>query len=266
MTGTPEQPVSYDVAPMTEVDTAAASAGPAPVSVGDDLHVTVPGFSGPLEALVLAVHRRDVDVEQIPVAELTAAYRRRVREREPRPEPREVADFLQLCARLLALKAERLLPDGGLDEETAPDESPVDDPGARLAEYRLFRDAADALLSDAVGDGARSFLSLVVPEVIPVERLAISPERLAAAFRAVLERIPEPEPLPLGAVTFSVEEKVAVLQRALEATAALPFEEVFAGSGSRLEAVACFLALLELLRRGAVRVAERPTGIVVEAV
>jgi chromatin segregation and condensation protein Rec8/ScpA/Scc1 (kleisin family) len=121
--------------------------------------------------------------------------------------------------------------------------------GRRLAEYRLFREAMEALLLEPAETGQRSFLGLVAPEVLPLERLRIPPDRLAAAFRRVLERLQDTAPLPVGMVTFSVEEKVAWLVELL-GRGAVEFEAMFAEVTTRLEAVACFLALLELLKRG----------------
>lgn len=216
--------------------------------------VEVPGFRGPLEQLVATAQRGDIDLAAVPVSEITAGFRARLEGVDT--DPRELADFLSLASRLLSLKASRLLPDGAIDaeEEVADDGSPVDDPGARLAEYRLFRAAAEALLSDASEQGARSFLSTVCPEVVPSERLAIAPERLLRAFRAVLERLPEIDTLEVGAASFSVEEKAAELRALLSARGTLRFDEVFAAARSRLEAVARFLALLELIKRGEARV------------
>lgn len=215
--------------------------------------VDVPGFRGSLEQLVAVAHRGDVDLASIPVSEITAAFRRGVE--ESGVDPRELADFLALASRLLALKANRLLPDGAIDvDEPAADDASVDDPGARLAEYRLFRAAAEALLAEASEQGALSFLGRVCPEVVPSERLAIPPERLLNAFRAVLQRLPEADTLELPATVFSVEEKVAELRALITGRGTLPFEEVFAAARSRLEAVAGFLALLELVKRGEARV------------
>jgi len=219
--------------------------------------VEVPGFQGTLDDLVLAAQRGEIDVASVPVAEITSAFRARVLRDDPRPDPREVADFLSLASRLLSLKAARLLPEGpldALDPESGEEGGPVDDAGARLAEYRLFKAAAEALLGDVAEQGARSFLGLVAPEVVPVERLAIPPERLAAAFRAVLERLPEAEPFGFDTATFSVAEKMLVLRRLLESRPVIAFEEIFEGVASRLEAVACFLALLEILKAGGARV------------
>lgn len=215
---------------------------------GDRFHVEVPGFSGSLEQLVLRAQRGDVDLDTIAVAEITAAFRAQVEAPGATVDLRELADFLTLAARLVALKAGRLNPAETSPEE-ADDEGPVDDAGRRLSEYRLFKAAAEALLAEPTEEGARSFLGMVAPEVLPVERLRIPPERLAAAFRAVLERITADEPLPVGAVTFSVEDKMAEIRERLGG-GSLAFDELFAAAATRLEAVAIFLALLELLRRG----------------
>jgi segregation and condensation protein A len=239
--------------------TASASAGAGGTVAREEVPegrfpVDVPGFSGPLEQLVAMAQRGDVDLAAIPVSEITGGYRQRLSEEDV--DPRDLADFLALASRLLALKAARLLPDGSIDVEEPPgdDASAVDDPGARLAEYRLFRAAAEALLADASEEGARSFLGAVCPEVVPSERLAIAPERLLRAFRAVLQRLPEVDTLELTATTFSVEEKVTELRALLAGRGTLRFEEVFAAARSRLEAVAGFLALLELVKRGEARV------------
>jgi segregation and condensation protein A len=217
--------------------------------------VEVAGFSGGLDELLARAQRGDVDLAAISVAGITGGYRRRLAAAEVPPDPGEVADFLTLAARLVALKATRLLPTGAIEAESdGGDDAPVDDPGARLAEYRLFRAAADALLAEAAEQGVRSFLGLVSAEVVPTERLSIPPERLAAAFRRVLERIPEPEPITLDAVTFSVPDKVGALRALLGERRRLGFEELFEKVRSRLEAVAVFLALLELIKAGEARV------------
>jgi segregation and condensation protein A len=211
-------------------------------------HVDVGGFSGSLEQLVVRAQRGEVDLDGVAVAEITGQYRERMEAAGEQVDLREVADFLSLAARLVALKAARLNPTQPGADETDPEEA-ADDAGRRLSEYRLFKAAAEALLAEAAEEGTRSFLGLVAPELIPVERLRIPPERLAAAFREVLLRLTEAEPLAAGAVIFSVDEKMADIRDRLR-SGRLAFEELFAAVTTRLEAVACFLALLELLRLG----------------
>ena len=216
----------------------AASSRRFPVQVGD--------FHGTLEELVLAAQRGDVDLRELPVAQVTTQVSRQLSGAELGGDLRDATEALGLLSRLLTLKAARVT-----EQALEPEEEPAIEfeAGRRLAEYRLFRAAMEALLLEPAQTGERSFLGLVAPDVLPLERLRIPPDRLVAAFRQVLERLQESSPLPVGMVTFSVEEKATWLLKAL-AAGALDFEALFSGVTSRLEAVACFLALLELLKRG----------------
>ena len=218
--------------------------------------VDVPGYSGTLEQLVARAQRGEVDLDGLAVAEITRSFRAQLESPGAEVDLREVADFLSLAARLVTLKAARLNPSARDAEEDPNVEPPADDAGRRLSEYRLFKAAADALLAEPSEEGARSFLGLVAPEVIPVERLRIPPERLAAAFREVLARLSEAQPLPVGSVTFSVDEKMVEISRLLQA-GPLDFGQLFAAVTTRLEAVACFLALLELIRLGRATVTQQ---------
>ena len=216
--------------------------------------IDAPGFHGSLEELVARANRGDLDLTELSVSSVVDEARSALESPERQGDLRAVADALALLARLVALKAAAVLP----DQDTSviePEDDGSTDAGRRLAEYRLFKAAAEALLAEAATEGARSFLGLVSTDVIPVERLRIAPERLAAAFRAVLERLSDTEPLPV-AITFSVEDKVRLLRDRL-LLGPLEFEELFAGVGTRLEAVACFLALLEMLKRGEATVEQR---------
>ena len=218
---------------------------------GSRFPVEVEGFSGSLEQLVIRAQRGEVDLADVPVAAITAGYRRSLSGGNSPEELRALADFMALASRLVALKAQALMPSDDatalLEEETL---DPSTEAGRRLAEYRLYRAAADALLAEPTEEGARSFLALVTPEVLPVERLRIPPERLAAAFRSVLERLAASQRAEITTHTYSVEELTARLRTRLAAARTMTFDAVFADVSNRLEAVALFLALLEMLRTG----------------
>ncbi len=218
---------------------------PAPLTERDV--VEVDGFQGSLAELVLAAQRGDLDLRELPIAQVTSQVSRRLSEAQPGGDLREAAETLSLLSRLVSMKAARVV-DAEPEEEPAPEDE-VPPPGDRLAEYRLFRAAMEALLLEPGETGERSFLSLVSAEVLPRERLRIPPERLAAAFRQVLERLADRPSLPVGTVTFSVAEKAEWLRQLL-ARGPVDFEVIFAEVETRLEAVACFLGLLELMRLG----------------
>ncbi len=220
--------------------------------MGEELRAagSAPGPGAPeatdLAGLWAAAQRGEVDWAAVDLAGITDAYRRRWQAAGPEGDARELAEFLVQASRLLQRKAEQAL--GAMPPPPPAEEPPAEDPGARLAEYRLFKAAAEALIADPQA-GPQAFLRVLGVAVEPREQLRVPPERLALAFRAVLERLPE-----LSAVevmtTYSVPEKVAELRARLQERSPLPFDELFAGARDRLEAIAYFLALLELLARG----------------
>src|SRR5205807_2679100 len=151
----------YHVGPMDN----AAPTGPA------RLRVATPVFEGPLELLLALAERDDLDILQVPLADLTDAYLREIAALE-RPDPAEMAEFLWTAARLLLLKSIKLLP-------------------------------------------------------------------VTVSGRA-----------------WTTEEKIELLQSRLH-RGPLDLVDLILESEDRLEAVVTFVALLELLRRGAVRVRQK---------
>lgn len=218
--------------------------------------VDIEGYQGPLDQLVLAVQRGDIDPTTISMTALTEQVQQNFAANGA--ELRPAAETLTLLTKLLALKAQRVLPDTNAAENVDEEADVQSELGQRLVEYRLYKEVVDSLLTEPAEEGARSFASLVDPEVVPVERLRIPAERLAQAFFAVLQRYEKLQAIPVGSTTFSVEEKVNWLRELLKIDAIL-FEDIFAEVGSRLEAIACFLALLELLKRGEAEVSQDET-------
>jgi segregation and condensation protein A len=230
--------------------------------------VDVSGFTGQLDELVAAARRGDVDLSPISVSAITARFRERLAG-VAEPDAQQLAGFLDQASRLVALKASRLIPDSGIDlepEDRADETGPVDDPGSRLADGRLFRAAVDQVLAGATGEPARSFLArTLTPEAVPTETLSISQERLVGALRGALARLPKMATVsaPAPATAVSVDARCAAVRGLLAERDPISLDELFTTATSRLEAIATFLALLEMLKRGEIRVEPDATGVVV---
>ena len=214
------------------------------------LQVATPVFEGPLELLLALAEREELDILQVPLAELTDGYLNSIAEL-PEPDPREMADFLWMAARLLLLKSIRLLPG-----EQPPDEEQdllgwEEDVRRRLAEYQAYRQMAQSLMERAASE---PFAFPPPPRAVEVdgqeEPLEINV--LVAAFQGVLARIP-PRPLVVTGRNWTLDEKVELIEERLR-RGSLDVVELILESEDRLEAVVTFVALLELLRRGRVRV------------
>ena len=217
------------------------------------LEVATPVFEGPLELLLALAERDEVDLFQVSLAVLTDSYLAELAAMERR-NPGEMAEFLWLAARLLLLKSIRLLP----GEEPEPEEAELlgweEDVRRRLQEYRVYRELAEGLMNRAASDET-SFPP--PPREIEVEgqEEPLRVDALVVAFQSLLARVP-PRPLVFVGRSWTLEGKLEVLERRLRSG---PFDlvQMILQSEDRLEAVVTFVAVLELLRRGAVRVRQR---------
>lgn len=215
--------------------------------------VTTPVFEGPLELLLALVEREEVDIFKVSLARVTDAYLAEIAARDI-PNPQEMAEFLWMAARLLLLKSIRLLPG-----ETPTDEETEllgweDEVRQRLEEYRAYKEIAGELLERAVQE---SFA--FPPPARPVEaggqEEPLDVDVLVAAFNKVLARIP-PRPLVVTGRTWTLQEKLDVIEDRLR-KGPIELVELLLESEDRLEAVVTFVAVLELVRRSAVRVKQK---------
>jgi len=227
------------------------------------LEIATSVFEGPLELLLALAERAEIDIFQVSLASLTETYVAEIAALEER-NPAEMAEFLWLAAQLLLLKSIRLLPGEVPDDEEADLLGWEEDVRSRLLEYRAYKQMAEQLMERVAVDEP-SYPGPARPVAAEGQEEPIQVAALLAAFQSVLARLP---PLPLVYVghSWTVEGKIEVLQQRL-LRGSLELVEVILECRDRLEAVITFVAVLELLRRGSVRVRqERNFGrILVEA-
>jgi segregation and condensation protein A len=226
--------------------------------------VQLTNFSGPFDLLLNLISRRELDITEIALAQVTdefIAHIRRIQAAEGEWRLDEASEFLVVAATLLDLKAARLLPVGAVeDEEDIALLEARDLLFARLLQYRAFKEMARQLAARLEEEDARharqvplepSFTRLL-PELIWKH----SPQDFAALARKVLAPREEP-PAEVGlthlhAPPVSVRDQAQVLQDQLRTRGPLTFRQLIEDAGSRMVVVVRFLALLELFRDGAV--------------
>lgn len=217
------------------------------------LVVSTPIFDGPLELLLALAERQELDILEVPLADLTDAYLAQVTALEA-PDPAEMADFLWMAARLLLLKSIRLLP----GEEVTDEETDLlgweEDVRRRLDEYRVYKAMAEDLMRRAE-DELYAFPPPVRTIEIEGQEEPLQLSALVTAFQSVLARIP-PRPLVFQGRSWTPDEKIELLE-AMLARGPVDLVAVLLESEDRLEAVVTFVAMLELLRRGRIRIRQR---------
>jgi segregation and condensation protein A len=246
--------------PVMEAEApAAAEATSAPESTAETpsrrtVTVKLARFEGPLDLLLHLIKRDEIDIYDIPISHITQQYLAYLD--LMRALDLEVAgEFLVMAATLMRIKAKMLLPlpaAGEEEEEGDPREELVQ----RLVEYRQFKEAAGTLKSR---EEERRLLYErgMVPGEDEAGPLPLAPTSLfdlLAALNRVLARAPEQTVYEVQGEMFAVEDKIALLADQLSEHPRVSFTDVLTRCRSRNEMIVTFIALLELIKLGHVRV------------
>jgi segregation and condensation protein A len=219
----------------------------------EDLELDLDVFQGPFDLLLALILREEVELAEVPIAEIIAAYVERAYDRGDL-DLESASEFLVLIAALLEIKVRLLFP-GELDEddELSPEQAEAE-LMARLIEFRRFQGAARWLRERAEREPRifRDTLAPLAPRPQPpVVEFSEDPWRLAACIDRLLE---PPPPIDVSSVRrplVPVGRFLDHFRTILRERRAFQFDEAVAGL-DRLSQAAAFLALLEMVKRGEV--------------
>lgn len=227
-----------------------AAAEPAP---SGDYRVELDVFRGPLDLLLFLVRRNELDVCDIPIAEITDQYLQYLQLLQA-VDVDVAGDFLVMASTLMEIKSRMLLPHG--EQGVEGEEDPRQELVRQLLEYRKFRDAA-ALLEERAQAHAARFQRVATPvdaddpaqqPIKPVELwdLASAVARLLRETQAVAPRNIVYDDTPIHVYMEEVSHRLGERGQ-------LTFSELFGGQSDRGRIIGLFLALLELVRAGKIR-------------
>jgi segregation and condensation protein A len=210
-------------------------------------------FEGPLDLLLHLIKKTEVDAADIPIAQITEQYLGYLD--LMRELNLEVAgEFLVMAATLTLIKSRMLLP----SEE--PGEEEEEDPKAalvrQLLEYQRFREAAEALEERprlhrelfARPAGAEE----ITPDADGPPRIRVTMWELLDAFRTVLKRTRPDSVHEVEGESVTLAECADALLRTLSVAKSITFDSLFEDDASRMRILVTFLALLELMKVGAI--------------
>ncbi len=218
--------------------------------------VSISLFEGPLDLLLHLVRRQEVDIYELRIAEITGEYLRMLGTMADLNI--EVSgEFLVLASNLCLIKSRLLLPasEAAVDEEDEDEETdPQQELARRLAEYRIFKEAADAL-QEARQLRQKIYLRAegVDPELHsgPIVLEDVSVFDLVAVFQDLLTRAAAEPVFHVPREKVTVRDRIHAILGALAATpeGTLNFHELVAFPTTKLIVIMTFLAILELIRR-----------------
>lgn len=229
---------------MTAVPNAPSDAAAPPVA----FMVELSEFSGPLDLLLALIREEQVDICDIPIARVAAQFVARIRTLQLD----EAAEYLEMAARLLRIKAQMLLPRGEGEEAW-------DDPRAelvrRLLEYQQMREVVDVL--ERAGEERRSrFARAFLPQSAapPDAPLALSMSELLAAVDRILRATRAPAVHDVLPRSIDVPGAIGIIRALLTLRAHALWTDLVRRDAQPWQVLSTLLGLLEMAKLGECRV------------
>ena len=223
----------------------------------DATHVQMDVFDGPIALLLALIEQRQLDVLTVRLGELAGAYLDAIAGIERARLPM-LSSFISVCSQLILIKSRAILPRATPPEASAGDAAetdPEEELRRRLVEYRMYRDAGRALAERMAGLVSLFHREPMVAAAAgaagarPDTGEKLDPQLLADALAASVRLVPPPQPAPQTvARAITLEERAAVIRRALRAAPQLVLQELLRDVHDRIVIAVTFLALLELAK------------------
>lgn len=212
----------------------------------DALEVFLDAFEGPLDLLLYLIRRQNLDILDIPVAEITEQYIEYI-EMMSDMRLELAAEYLVMAAMLAEIKSRMLLP------RPVSEEDEVGDPRAelirRLQEYERFKQAAEDLdgLNHMTRDNFQAHAELVDKQV-EVKDPDVDLREILLAFHDVMHRADMFTSHRVEKEALSVRERMSLVLEKVNSENFTQFTDLFDFTEGRLGVVVTFLAILELIK------------------
>jgi segregation and condensation protein A len=227
-------------------------------SMQDDIYkIKLPQFEGPFDLLLFFIERDELDIYDIPIAQITDEFLRYTHQLDELNI--EVAsEFILVAATLMRIKAKTLLPRKELDEE-GNEIDPREELVQRLIEYKKFKEVTDALReleADRLLKNKRGNTQTEVRKIAELYSTEAELEnlelyQLMKAFKRVMAKMEERENRPVHTVVkyhFTIKDQKSYLLTSVQKKDKVAFEDIFIQLDNRVHAVFTFLAMLELIQ------------------
>ena len=220
----------------------------------DALEVILDAFEGPLDLLLYLIRRQNLDILDIPIAEITRQYLRYI-DLMQELQLELAGEYLLMAATLAEIKSRMLLPrpQAALDEEADPRAELV----RRLQEYERFKRAAmdiDELprVERDVFQASAEMVERRVSKPLP----AVTLQEMLVSLKDVLARAEMFAHHHIQRERLSVRERMSDVLNTLRSQAFVEFVQLFRVEEGRMGVTVTFVAILELLREGLVEIVQ----------
>ena len=226
-------------------------------------HVHIKQFDGPLDLLLFLIEKAEVDIREVFISEITSEFLSYLSELDEL-DMDQASSFVSVAATLVYMKSRSLMP-----KPKREDEEEEEDPGEalirQLREYKAFKEASLELRT-LMGGAALMHGRLPMEFPLPPREIVLKDTTVEGLYHALLtalKRLPEDEEdKPVRSVEadkFTIRGCSGAIRAGLRANGGrLTFLKFVEGKG-KMEIIVTFMSLLEMVRRGEVRLAQ-PKG------
>ena len=219
------------------------------------LQVFLEAFEGPLDLLLYLIRRQNLDILDIPIAEITRQYVEYI-ELMKDMQLELAGEYLLMAAMLAEIKSRMLLPRPEAEEEEE-ELDPRAELVRRLQEYERFKKAADDISQLPRLERDLFIANADAPErKIIVELPDVTLKELLLAFHDVLKRAEMFSRLHMQREPLSVRQRMSEILARLTANSFSGFADLFDPEEGRMGVAVTFIAILELLRESVIEVAQ----------
>ncbi|TVQ39828.1 MAG: segregation/condensation protein A [Spirochaetaceae bacterium] len=211
-------------------------------------HVRLQDFEGPMDLLLFLIKRSEINIYDIPVAQITEQYLQFL-EYSAKVDLESITEFYVMAATLLYIKSRMLLPvEMDLDDEI---EDPRRELVERLIEYQKYKKITE-LMTDKEQESEWLLERRKKQEALPFEDSdelweTIDVWELLRTFSTIISNVSSDRLLDLYEEV-TVNEKISLLEELLEDRNECLFTELIVRPQSTMEVVCAFLAILELVK------------------
>jgi segregation and condensation protein A len=261
VSNTPEVPAVEPVPEQVEMPFAIVNGEPV-TQMPKDLYIPpqamevfLEAFEGPLDLLLYLIRRQNLNILDIPLAEITRQYMKYI-EVMTELQLELAGEYMVMAATLAEIKSRMLLPRPKVDPE-GNEEDPRAELVRRLQEYERFKRAAESIdalprLERDVWQTSAELKDRKVVRLLPTVTL----QEMLLAFKDVVVRSEMFAHHHIQRERLSVRERMTNVMAMLEQASFVEFVRLFRVEEGRMGVTVTFMALLELVREGLVEIVQ----------
>jgi segregation and condensation protein A len=222
----------------------------------DSYTVKVKQFEGPFDLLLFFIERDELDIHDIPIAQITSDFLAYIRHLESMNLD-VASEFILVAATLMRIKASMLIPRKEMDEE-GNEIDPRQELAQKLLEYKTYKSVIDEMseleenrnFRFSRGNTTSELKTIAEKALIDVELESLNLFKLLQTFQQLMQQFEVRQNQTIHQIVrfdYSIEKQQEYIFLKLGKDKKTRFEHVFTELENRIHAIVTFIAVLELL-------------------